>query len=68
MKPVDLSDEDPGVFRDYLNCVYIGPDTLEQSLEAFEREVLDGVAGISDISVDNLHASVTSQQLTAQKF
>lgn len=69
-KPVDLSDEDPDVFQDYLNCVYIGSDTLGVSREAFEREVLDSVAGSSDIVVENLHKSLTNAHLIAlfEKF
>ncbi|GAB7331750.1 hypothetical protein MBLNU13_g03719t1 [Cladosporium sp. NU13] len=64
-KPVDLSDEDPDVFQDYLNCVY-GPDILGGSRKAIEREALDSIGGINDIVVDKLHKEITNEHLTAQ--
>jgi hypothetical protein len=65
-KPVDLSDEDPDVFQDYLNCVYSGPDILGGSRKAIEREVLDSIGGIRDIVVEYLRKEITDEQLTAQ--
>lgn len=38
-KPVDLSDEDPDVFQDYLNCVYLGPEALHEHIVEFERQI-----------------------------
>jgi hypothetical protein len=65
-KPVDLSDEDPHVFQAYLNCVYTGPETLEETPESFERIVLDNFAGFPDIFLHNLYRSVTKEQLIAK--
>jgi hypothetical protein len=41
-KPVDLSDVNPDVFQAYLNCVYVGLETLEEIPGAFELGVRGG--------------------------
>lgn len=37
-KPADLKGEDPELFQAYLNCVYCGPETLEQWADSSEAE------------------------------
>jgi hypothetical protein len=34
-KPVDLKDEDPKVFNEYMNCVYFGQDALKHHADDF---------------------------------
>lgn len=62
-KPVDLSDEDPEVFQTYLNCVYIGPETLKGIGGAFEREVRRSAEGLSELFVYNICKDVTTKML-----
>jgi len=37
-KPVDLEDEDAKVFNAYVNCVYFGPDALQQDTDEIEDQ------------------------------
>lgn len=63
-KPVDLSDEDPSVFHAYSNCVYSGPDTLEEVPGTFEHEVRGGITGFSRLYVCNVCVDVSRETLT----
>ncbi|KAM0710413.1 hypothetical protein Q7P35_002775 [Cladosporium inversicolor] len=65
-KPVDLSDEDPDVFHAYLNCVYVGPDTVEEMPGAFEREVCYSMGGSSDLYIYNICKDVTREMLIGE--
>jgi hypothetical protein len=68
IKPVDLSDVDPDVFQAYLNCVYVGPETLEEIPGAFEREVRGGdTAGFSTLVIFNVCEDVTRENIV-QRF
>jgi hypothetical protein len=65
-KSVDLSDEDPDVFQAYLNCVYVGSETLEETGGAFEREVRGSGSGYKSIWVYNICVNVTQQDLVTE--
>jgi len=62
-RPVDLSDHDPDVFQAYLNCVYLGSDTLEEHPDGVNREILNGMTGFSDIVVYNICKEVTKETI-----
>lgn len=54
---------EPDVFQAYLNCVYVGPETLEEIPGAFEREVRGATVGFSDLYVYNVCKDVTREDL-----
>lgn len=62
-KPVDLSDEDPDVFQAYLNCVYVGPESLEEIPGEFEVEARGSNIGFCKLLVYNICKDVTKQKL-----
>ena len=65
---MDLSDVDPDVFHAYLNCVYVGPETLEEIPAAFEREVRGGSEnGFSTLYIYNVCEDVTKENII-QRF
>jgi hypothetical protein len=65
-KPVDLSDVVPDVFQAYLNCVYVGPETLDECPGEFEREVRGGMIGFSELHVYNICEEVTKENLRSR--
>jgi hypothetical protein len=65
-KPVDLSDEDLEVFQAYLNCVYVGPEILEEVPGAFECEVCDSTGGCLGVVIKNVCKDVTKENLVAE--
>ena len=61
-KPVDLSDEDPDIFQAYLNCVYVGAETLEEIPGSFESEVRESTGGFPDVWVKNNGKEVITKE------
>lgn len=62
-----MSDADPDVFQAYLNCVYAGPETLEEIPGAFEREVRGGAIGSTTLYVYNVCEGAT-REIIVQLF
>ena len=60
---MDLSVEGPEVSQAYLNCVYLGPETLEETAAAFRHAVLDSITGCPEINVYNVCKEVTTELL-----
>lgn len=58
-----MSDADPDVFQAYLNCVYVGPETLEEIPGAVEREVRGGTIGFTHLFVYNVCRDVTRENI-----
>ena len=67
VKPVDLSDVGPDVFQAYLNCVYVGPKSLEEVSGAFEREVRGSTVAFSHLFVYKICEDVTTENIV-QRF
>jgi hypothetical protein len=65
-KPVDLSDEDPDVFQAYLNCIYVGPETLEEIPGAFECEVCNSIGGSPRLYVCNICKGISKEDIITE--
>jgi hypothetical protein len=51
-KPVDLTDEDPGVFSAYLNIVYRGVETIREDHEDLMQNDLEALSALTLTEVE----------------
>jgi hypothetical protein len=59
-KPVDLTTEDPEVFQEYLNLVYMGPAALGEYI----HEYVDQTAALAvELVFNNLHPATAEKEL-----